>query len=305
MDSSNEKQMIQIGLHELFRRGISRYGSTNDDLYGKDEDTVKYFQMTKTIVKDPNLICEYFDDLDGYNKYLFMKACRIEGVDLYNSSDTWSDRINEMLNISNDQGSCGSSCSPYVQGDLDEYRSLIERESPLLMAALLKPDFNWSRYYSILESSICDSRYINRVWDIFLDKYMENDEQLYLKFLKRVLFENNSKPVHDIRAYLYRRFISGGYLKSTFARKMRSDGSEFASESAVSALLKNEDLYSNFDELVLSFSDSRYESVLNSLARGLPERLLPSIMGSAQRFGNVQWQLNKRFQEIEEAESVG
>ena len=37
------------------------------------------------------------------------------------------------------------------------------------------------------------------------------------------------------------------------------------------------------------------------MAKALPERLLPSIMGAAQRFGNARWHLNKRFQEIEEA----
>ena len=305
MEKSQEEQMIQIGLSELFRKSICRYGGSISDIYNNDDSPIEHHKMTRTIVRNPNFICKYFDDLDRYHKYTFMKACRIEGVDLYGASDSWASRINEMLNIKGDQISCGSSCSPYVQSHLDEYKSLTERESPLLMAALLKPDFDWSRYYSILENSICTSRYINRVWDTFLDKYMENDEDRYVDFLTKTLFENNNKPVHEIRAYLYKRFISGGYLKSSFARKMRSDGSEFASESAVSSLLKNKELYSNFDELVLSFSDSRYESVLNSLARGLPERLLPSIMGSSQRFGNVQWQLNKRFQEIEEAENVG
>ena len=139
MEKSQEEQMIQIGLSELFRKSICRYGGSVSDIYNNDDSPIEHYKMTRTIVKNPNFICKYFDDLDRYHKYTFMKACRIEGVNLYGASETWACRINEMLNMRSDQSPYvrGSSCSPCVQSYLDEYKSLTERESPLLMAALL------------------------------------------------------------------------------------------------------------------------------------------------------------------------
>ena len=291
MNKSDERELFKIGVSEAFRRGFCRYGRNPDDIYTQyDNCNVDYVRVIKTILLDPNLICNFFDELEDWHKYSFIRACYIENINLYEVSKDWADRIDEMIKFEN---------------RYEGFRELIRRESLMSVASLLSPKFDWSVYYNSLEESIRVATHTNRAWDLPLDMYMKNDEGLYRKFLENSLFGSERKLSHEVRSYLYKRMISGGYLNSKFARKMRSDGSEFASECAVSTLLKNEDLYGNFDELILSFSDSRYESVISTMAKFLPERLLPSIMGAAQRFGNAQWHLNRRFQEIEEASNAG
>lgn len=291
MNKSDEKQLFRIGVAEAFRRGFCRYARTSDDIYTDvSNGGINYKSIIKTILLDPNIICDTFDELDEWHKYCFMRACNLEKVDLYRSSEKWANRIDEI-----------TSFDSYYEG----FRELVRRESLMSIAALLKPDFNWSKYYTSLENSIRSANYVNQAWSLPLDMYLEGDEGMYKDFLERSLFDSEVKLPHEIRSYLYKRFISAGYLNSKFARKMRSDGSESASRCALTSLLDNSELYTNFDELVLNFSDSRYESVISTMARKLPERLLPSIMGAAQTFGNAQWQLNKRFREIEETKNAG
>jgi hypothetical protein len=287
MNSSERKKLFELGVESVFRNGFDMYGRSDQVSYREPENysKINYKNIIKTIVFDPNIICDIFDNIDSHHKYSFMNACLFEGVDLYSVSKLWSDRINEMVEFDNIHNG---------------YRELIGRHSLMSIAALLKPDFNWSVYYRPLEDSIRASNYVNTAWNVPMDVYMKNDKDSYRKFLENSLFEAGPKLPHEVRSYLYSRFISAGYLSSKFARKMRSDGSESASQKALRELINYEDTYDNFDELVLNFSDSRYESVLTIMARKLPERLLPSIMGATQRFVNSQWALAKRFQEIEE-----
>ncbi len=286
MNSASKKEFIKLGLSEAFRRGYSRYKDA-DTLYVdyNDSSAINYKRLLKTLALNPSLITETFDDLDPYYQHSFMRACYIEGVCLYSYGESWANRIDSALEFEN----------PH-----DGYRAILQRDSIASVASLLKPNFNWSIYFKPIETTIKVANYVNPAWAGPLEMYRESNEVLYKNFLEDILFQSKSKPSHDIRGYLYKKFIDGGYLTTKYARKMRSDGSEAASVRALESLLNNESNYSNFDELVLNFSDSRYEAVLTKMARAIPERLLPSIMGAAQRFPNSQYALAKRFQEIEE-----
>ncbi len=283
MDSHSEKQLMIFGLSEAFRGGYSRYASSSNIYQDSNKKA-----LVKTITLNPEMITNFFDDLDPYYQHSFMRACHLEGVNLYSVSNAWADRVDNGVAFDN----------PH-----DGYRALLTRESIASVAALLKPGFDWSVYFGPMEASIKVANYVNQDWNIPLDMYLKNNESSYKAFLENILFKSNEKPPHDIRGYLYQRFIRAGYLIAKLARKMRSDGSEAASVCALNTLLDSEDIYDNFDELVLSFSDTRYESVVTTMARKIPDRLLPSIMGAAQRFPNSQYALAKRFQEIEESNS--
>ena len=287
MTNEEIKKISLIGLENVIRNGISRF--SNGDPFSKYDSGIVAF----SIAKNPVLIDDLFDEIDEHLKVMFYTACLESNIDLYNAEGRWKSRI-ESDSTPDDGGSI-----------YEAYRLLMTRDSLVSVSSRLNPNFNWSKYFELLEGDIRVSKYVKSGWKFILGKYQEIDNSGYKSLLDSVLFGDGPKINHDLRAWLYKTYISSGFLDRNSARKMRSDGSEWASSEAISALIESLERYENFDELALTFSDSRYEKVISIMARGLPPRLLPSIIGSASRFINAQWSLNKRFTEIEEQKNAG
>ena len=88
-----------------------------------------------------------------------------------------------------------------------------------------------------------------------------------------------------------------GFLSKKTARKMRSDASEESSLAGLSALVSSQDLYSDYDNLLLQFTDSKHEGVVTCLAKNLPEYLITSIMGT--EFYGAKREIERRLERIE------
>lgn len=287
MTSEETRKLSIVGLESVIRNGISRY--YNDNPFCNNESGI----IAMSIANNPNVIDHLFDEIDEYLKSMFYTACILSNIDLYNEQGGWKSRI-ESDSTPDDGGSI-----------YEAYRMLMSRDSLVSVSSKLNPNFNWSKYFELLEGDIRVSRYVKEGWKFILGKYEEIDNSGFKSLLESLLFGGGSKINHDLRAWLYKVYISSGFLDKNSARRMRSDGSEWASSEAINSLIYNAEKYKNFDELALTFSDSRYEKVISIMARGLPPRLLPSIIGSASRFMNAQWSLNKRFTEIEEQKNAG
>ena len=120
----------------------------------------------------------------------------------------------------------------------------------------------------------------------------------FREYVEDFVFFTKEKPSYAVRGCLYDHYIGKGFLTKKTARKIRSDGSEESSIQGVKALVRNTDMYSNSDELLLQFTDSRYEGVVSVLADELPDYLLTSIMGT-----DFYWAKRKIEQRLEEIEN--
>lgn len=97
------------------------------------------------------------------------------------------------------------------------------------------------------------------------------------------VFDTDEKPSSGIRQGLYLHYIKNGFLTKKKARKLRSETSEYISDSCIGTLINvsNEkpSLYPNINELIIQFSDTRYDLVQMTLAAKAPFGLLCGFLG--------------------------
>jgi len=137
--------------------------------------------------------------------------------------------------------------------------------------------------FEIIHENISQNNWLNPRYENLVASLAE-DSPLSLKlFVESNVFKkgkfDRAKPA--IRGLLYKHYVEQGFLTTKTARKIRSDSSGEASHAGVVALLEGEaDTYSNQEELLLCFTDSRHECVVEYLARNLPIHLISSLLGT-------------------------
>lgn len=176
--------------------------------------------------------------------------------------------------------------------------------SCVFVAAERNPNFVWKDLFDALYASrygkLCGYTYdgVKKA----LSKCTEQDPSGVVSFIEKELFKADTKPHHHWRSLFYQEFIKTGSLTKKYARKIRSESSAESSVCGVRALIANKDLYTNYDELLLTMSDSRHEDVLALLARNLPIHLLASIMGTQSR--NVLSIIEQRMADHEKEQEI-
>ena len=81
------------------------------------------------------------------------------------------------------------------------------------------------------------------------------------------------------------------------ARKIRSDASSDSSVAGLKSLIDNKEKYFNYDDLLLQFTDSKYDDVIILLADTLPDYLITSLMGTESYHGKRR--VERRLEQIE------
>jgi hypothetical protein len=134
----------------------------------------------------------------------------------------------------------------------------------------------------LLHSKVLEENWINERYRSMLDAMTEESPLSLRLFVESNTFKkgkfDKAKPA--VRGLLYSRYIAEGFLTQKTARKIRSDSSFEASKIGLVALFNNEDVYSNYEDLLLCFTDSRHEAVVNELSRRLPLHLISSLLGT-------------------------
>ena len=168
----------------------------------------------------------------------------------------------------------------------------------IVSAACMVPEFDWySLFAEISRHQECNN-YLRAPYTRVARKLSEtNPAKLKIHVDENIFFKKGKKSPYVVRGLMYQLYIEEGFLTKKTARKIRSDGSEDSSVTGVRALTDNLDLYTNKDELLLQFTDSKYEGVICHLADNLPEHLLPSIMGT--EFWYAKNCLERRLEAIE------
>jgi hypothetical protein len=130
--------------------------------------------------------------------------------------------------------------------------------------------FNYSKY--LIKKNSARGDYVDSIIDLSIRYGKETVETL----IKSSEFK--SEP-YRFRAYAYRAIIKAGLLSEKFARRLRSDSSEFVSNQCIIYLFKYAYLYDNKDKLISQFLDTRDSSVMNNLVEKAPDKYLPFLVG--------------------------
>ncbi len=267
-------KLTALGLSSIFQR----YNYSSDE-------TRELFQ--KSLVFYPEIIEQHYDSISSREYFLdgVFSAAKKHDINLY-SLPFWKSKIDEMVDCSN-----GIRSLYYGQTDY------------ILSAASLVPDFSWKDLFLKLSEYQNEDSYIRAAYNKALTEFSNSDTESFKSHAEsEVFFKKAGKPCYSVRAKVYDNYIRLGFLTSKTARKIRSDGSADASLSGLKSLAENKEVYSNCDELLLQFTDSKYEGVITYLAETLPPHLIPSIMGTEHYWAKRA--IEQRLEKIEQEKAA-
>jgi len=265
--------LISRGLERVF---INRY--TLDDVTKK---------MRKMVLFHPEILTGYFKAIDNHNALneVFKSANEFE-IDL-SEIPFWKKKINSIADLAT---STDGSVSELWYGNADY----------IISAANMVQDFDWKKLFDNMSILQDNNNYLRTSYKTVAKRYSETNPLLFKSHVENnIFFTKDRKPAYPVRGIMYSHYVGLGFLTKKTARKIRSDGSEDSSLSGLKTLTDNLDLYSNSDELLLQFTDSKYEGVVLHLVDTLPEYLLASIMGTP--FYWAKRKLESRLEAIEKA----
>ncbi len=260
---STQEYMKDYGIKILFRHG--RYGS-----YGRREDAPLEYAIKSKLLRSESLISKHLnsaienDDSDVLFS-LFRHAEDAE-INLY-SIPFWKAPVKAIAN-------------QLLSDDSTAYEVYTGNREYAITAAKMMDTFDWKDLFEKVYTAQRGNNYIRVSYKKILEMYAFTCPESFKTFAEEEVFFSKSKPSYATRGSIYSEYIRGGYLSLKTARKIRSDASEEASTNGLKALVEHKELYSNYDDLLLQFTDSKYDSVIVHLAENLPEYLIASIMGT-------------------------
>ena len=227
----------------------------------------KYAPLKKAILASES-ITEYFSKLpEGRIDYSIMTFCESSKINLY-EIPFWKQKID--------------SWSTLTQQNADQ---ILNTSSPHRVIGIsMIPEYDWKDIFESSFLKVADASaysYASKNFSSIMRAYVKQKPAEFKNFIDSNIFGGGNLPGYQTRTSIYRVYVESGCLDKKTARKIRSDPSESSSTAAVETLLDNKDKYAtNLDELILQFSDSKYETVINTLATKIPKHLLTSIVGT-------------------------
>jgi hypothetical protein len=132
--------------------------------------------------------------------------------------------------------------------------------------------------FKLVYNHTCNYNWYNGRLGSITSKLAEESPLSFKLFVDSHIFKNKIGK-STVRGHMYAKYIQQGLLTEKTARKIRSESSAEASNMGLSALIQSKDEYQNYTDLLLTFTDSRHDDVLYTLARELPVYMLSSLLG--------------------------
>tara|TARA_Y100000034_G_C6884031_1_gene405614 strand:- start:1146 stop:2042 length:897 start_codon:yes stop_codon:yes gene_type:complete len=294
---SDDLILSDLAKRGLYHSVISYRNNTTDDASLLRVEVVRNTGASFDII---NSILDHVNDKDDYynhfdkNKFIdnLFKIASDKDINLY-SIPEWRQKIDLFLSAEYlDKEQEDSRFSPFLE-------SFYDRATYILNAANMVPDYDWTDLFGRMYGLQRNYKYTRSSFRFVFNKLSDTKPTYFKEFAKSNIFwPTEKKPNYAVRTTFYRKYIELGFLDKKTVRKIRSDGSEDASMSGLKALIEHEELYSDYFDLLLQFSDSKYEGVLMILAKELPIHLLTSIMGTESNW--VKQTIDKRLNQEEE-----
>jgi len=166
-----------------------------------------------------------------------------------------------------------------------------------ISAASMIDSFRWDNLFGRVWSVQSQQNYVRQTFLNILKNYATSFSESFKELAESEVFFSKRKPSYMARGAIYAQYVNCGFLSVKTARKIRSDASSDASVAGLRSLFDNKEKYSNYDDLLLQFTDSKYDEVICELADNLPEYLITSIMGTDSYHGKRR--VERRLEEIE------
>ena len=212
-------------------------------------------------------------------------------------SDEWSGYIENLYSkpLNDDEY-----FSKTIRHNLSDYYSNRRNKGDVhILAATFSDSFDWTKFFNaVTRLSYYSLRYSTS--RTIVDNYAKTQSDGFHNFMSENIFSKSS--IHEVRGFYYPYFIKHGYLTKKTARKIRSESSAAASVSGVNALFDSKDKYSNFEELVTQFVDSKYPDVTYELAKRLPMDMVSYLVGC--EHWHTKRTVEKRMEEFFTGEST-
>lgn len=168
-----------------------------------------------------------------------------------------------------------------------------------ISAAAMIDSFKWNKLFDKTWEIQRQHNYVRETFRTILKNYAGSFSESFKELAEdQIFFSKGGKPAYAARGVIYAQYIECGFLTAKTARKIRSDASSDASVAGLRSLFDNKEKYSNYDDLLLQFTDSKYDDVICLLADNLPEYLITSIMGTDSYHGKHR--VEKRLERIEQ-----
>lgn len=144
-------------------------------------------------------------------------------------------------------------------------------------------DVDWMEIYSLYSQAQKVTNYLTQPFIKALNKFFETNPLCARTTIEMDLFESDTKPEVGVRGEMYCAYIKAGFLDKKKARKIRSEPSEAVSAKALGCLIdvatENPNLYPNYYEMILQFTDTKHHAVQYLLADKAPYSLLYAFVG--------------------------
>jgi len=166
-----------------------------------------------------------------------------------------------------------------------------------IAAAGMVDSFKWDNLFSKTWEIQKHNNYVRETFRKILKNYANSLPTAFKDLTEEEIFFSKTKPCYAARGAMYSQYVESGFLTLKTARKIRSDASSDSSVAGLKSLVENKEKYFNYDDLLLQFTDSKYDDVIILLADTLPEYLITSLMGTESYRGKRR--VERRLEQIE------
>jgi hypothetical protein len=166
-----------------------------------------------------------------------------------------------------------------------------------IAAAGMIDNFKWDNLFDKTWDIQKNNNYVRETFRKILKNYASSLPTAFKELAEDEIFFSKTKPCYAARGAMYSQYVESGFLTLKTARKIRSDASSDSSVAGLKSLVENKEKYFNYDDLLLQFTDSKYDDVIILLADTLPDYLITSLMGTESYHGKRR--VERRLEQIE------
>jgi hypothetical protein len=256
----NNYELFYKGLNDFFANSQSRL--SDEDIAFADSLLINVLDLVDT----PSSL------LDMSKSVIFNYISKNDSSEAYNIS-SWKKEIDESSNLISAENISSSHWDLFY----DHRRRFNGEHQP--HRALCANKISGARSWSSIGTSLASSmQYSSATSSFILSEWISQSGEGFVEYTESHCF--GKVLHHKTRGVFYAALSGSGLLTKKQARKMRSEASSAASCLGLASLIKNKDLYSNYDELLTQFMDTRYEDVAHELAKNAPIHMISYLLGS-------------------------
>ena len=265
-DMTPAEYMQQQGLRKLFYVNSRHYYRNSSSLSSptpeqKLASAAKTFLLKNGTILLPEVERATVESDENFLNSILAHAENI-GLNLYSQPD-WKRSI---VNLAESLFSENTSSHDIWNG----YRGYA------IAAAGMVDNFKWDNLFNKTWEVQKQNNYVRETFRKILKNYASSLPTAFKELAEAEIFFSKTKPCYAARGAIYSQYVESGFLTLKTARKIRSDASSDSSVAGLKSLIENREKYFNYDDLLLQFTDSKYDDVICLLADSLPEYLITS-----------------------------